>query len=47
VTANTYTPKMAVPRTAVQERAARLVRGRDTDAPWVRPALLGLLAATA
>jgi 4-amino-4-deoxy-L-arabinose transferase-like glycosyltransferase len=28
-------------------RAARLVRGRAADAPWVRPALLGLLALTA
>ncbi|MFE3068911.1 ArnT family glycosyltransferase [Streptomyces sp. NPDC059247] len=28
-------------------RAARLRRGRAEDAPWVRPAFLGLLAATA
>ncbi|MER6094712.1 glycosyltransferase family 39 protein [Streptomyces sp. NPDC001728] len=28
-------------------RAARLLRGRADDAPWVRPALLGLLAVTA
>ena len=24
----------------------RLLRGRETDPPWARPALLGLLAAT-
>jgi len=28
-------------------RVARFVRGRESDAPWVRPALLALLAATA
>jgi len=26
---------------------ARFVRGKESDAPWVRPALLALLAATA
>ncbi|MFF0555904.1 ArnT family glycosyltransferase [Streptomyces sp. NPDC004266] len=34
----------AAPRTG---RLARLWRGRPEDRPWVRPALLGLLAATA
>ena len=28
-------------------RVARFVRGKESDAPWVRPALLALLAATA
>ncbi len=28
-------------------RAARFVRGKESDAPWVRPALLALLVATA
>lgn len=37
----------AVPAAPHPGRAARLWRGRAEDAPWVRPAFLGLLAATA
>ncbi|MFK0215989.1 glycosyltransferase family 39 protein [Streptomyces sp. NPDC090298] len=37
----------AVPAAPRSGRLARLWRGRAEDAPWVRPAFLGLLAATA
>ncbi|QXG75205.1 glycosyltransferase family 39 protein [Modestobacter sp. L9-4] len=36
----------AAPTSARSSRARRLVRGRDDDPSWVRPALLGLLGAT-
>ena len=47
MTADVYAPTLSAPHTARQGRAARLVRGRESDAPWVRPVLLTLLAATA
>jgi 4-amino-4-deoxy-L-arabinose transferase-like glycosyltransferase len=37
----------AVPATGRRGRAARLVRGKESDPSWVRPALLGLLGLTA
>ncbi|WP_299954081.1 glycosyltransferase family 39 protein [uncultured Modestobacter sp.] len=45
---DTPTPPAAPPPApaARTSRARRLVRGRDDDPSWVRPALLGLLAAT-
>ncbi|MGY5885086.1 glycosyltransferase family 39 protein [Modestobacter lacusdianchii] len=39
-------PAAPAPEPARASRARRLVRGRDDDPGWVRPALLGLLAAT-
>ncbi|GAB3191604.1 glycosyltransferase family 39 protein [Geodermatophilus arenarius] len=39
-------PGAALPAPARSGRAARLLRGRPADPRWVRPALLGLLAAT-
>ncbi|WP_222195968.1 glycosyltransferase family 39 protein [Modestobacter italicus] len=44
---DTPTPPAAQPAPAARtSRARRLVRGRDDDPGWVRPALLALLAAT-
>ncbi|MDV9190570.1 glycosyltransferase family 39 protein, partial [Streptomyces sp. SR27] len=43
-TVSTPAPASAAPGSG---RAARLLRGRADDAPWVRPAFLGLLAVTA
>ena len=42
-------PRIPLPGRATDRRAfaARLLRGRDDDAAWVRPCLLGLLVATA
>ncbi|MFD3530473.1 ArnT family glycosyltransferase [Streptomyces sp. NPDC058664] len=40
------TPSTAVHAVPRARRPARLWRGRAEDAPWVRPALLGLLAVT-
>jgi 4-amino-4-deoxy-L-arabinose transferase-like glycosyltransferase len=49
VTADAYAAPVPAARlrSPAQERAARFLRGRETDAAWVRPALLTLLAGTA
>jgi 4-amino-4-deoxy-L-arabinose transferase-like glycosyltransferase len=39
-------PAAPAPPAGRRGRAARLVRGRETDPGWVRPSLVGLLAAT-
>jgi 4-amino-4-deoxy-L-arabinose transferase-like glycosyltransferase len=43
----TTTIERPVPAAPARGRLARLVRGRGQDPAWVRPSLLGLLAATA
>jgi len=40
-------PPSGEPTRATRGRVARFVRGRETDAAWIRPALLTLLALTA
>ena len=40
-------PRMPFPGWAAGRAAARLLRGRQDDAAWVRPCMLGLLVATA
>jgi 4-amino-4-deoxy-L-arabinose transferase-like glycosyltransferase len=40
-------PRPGEPVAAKRGRASRFIRGRETDAPWIRPALLTLLVLTA